>query len=104
MNAMIEKIQTKHNDIKFQTIRRCPSCNDPIEYKTGRTYNAAVLKNSICLKCHNVQQKRYADNVIKKCPCCNEEMYYTSKRNRNTSIRLNKLCASCAQKGDKNPM
>ena len=99
-------IQTfiKKNNVKCQRVRNCPFCNIPIQYQSDRSYKIAVLKNTICLKCHNIKQKRYADNMVKKCPSCNNEMYYTSKRNRNVSIRSNKLCASCAQKGNKNPM
>lgn len=64
----------EENDIK-KWVRKCPSCGKDIGYKTIQGYHCGVQRNSICLQCLGIKQRKPVF-----CIDCGVKVWYRSVR------------------------
>lgn len=86
-------------------IKKCPTCQGEMKYKSQKCYINSINNNNICQKClvkkYNANQK---NKFYKFCPKCNKKINFATKYTLNHSIKNNFNCKSCQMSGLGNPM
>jgi len=75
--------------------RKCPNCQEEIQYSSKAELKKAQVNNNFCFRCRHLKWNIKEKEFFRKCPKCKKELGYTNKKNRNRAEKLFKLCRSC---------
>lgn len=78
--------------------RKCPSCNNDLNYTSLSHLKLAINNNSVCHNCANIRNRKYKNienDYYKTCKKCRKILKYSSRRNLIRAIKGNGLCRRC---------